>query len=367
MSTRYVLSAQLLTLVLSISQLLHLDIDELLSYYRTWGPSARTCINLVRGDLKVDEHMRSVSIAAAEFAADPHRLFRLVAQFDSDDVSHLLFAVRPEEHSRGMVKAQVPTKHLNGIIALAVARFDAAQQSLFFTRISSHPWTKEPASWMFEKFVHIQLVSTFSTQFTCVPADNTTETLTIPVCTVTHPLNGTTGLSEANKYTLPFYWRPTSTSFTSINGIICTDSDMVLIQATVSSRHDVKVAGLGAIRDGLPVKFRRERNWRLILITPSEESARALCNWSTILPEGWEELDIYSYTFMNGQHTLNDAEQEILAKYIVSYVPFQFLSLIRTLGRFAQAEDGSEAEADGDDEHKANDSEENDVIIFREL
>lgn len=157
--------------------------------------------------------------------------------------------------SRGAVRAQVPSKHLNGIIALAVARFDAAQQSLFFSQISSHPWTKGSVGWMFEKFVHVRLTSAFATPLTCVPANDATATLTIPVCAITRPLNGKTGLSKANKYTLPFYWRPTSSSFTSINSIICTGSDIILVQATVASQHDVKVSGLDAIRDGLPAKF----------------------------------------------------------------------------------------------------------------
>jgi hypothetical protein len=110
---------------------------------------------------------------------------------------------------------------------------------------------------MFEKFVHLRLTSTFGTPLTCVPANEAIATFTIPICAITRPLNGKTGLSEVNKYTLPFYWRPTSSSFTftSIDGIICTDSDIVLVQAIVTSQHDVKVSGLDAIRNGLPVKF----------------------------------------------------------------------------------------------------------------
>ena len=36
--------------------------------------------------------------------------------------------------------------------ALAVARLDATQQSLFFSRISSHPWTKATAGWILYTF-----------------------------------------------------------------------------------------------------------------------------------------------------------------------------------------------------------------------
>ena len=331
-SSEYTIRAFRCSLVLSISRLLNLDTDKLLSYYRTWGPCARTCVRLVRGRLDVGEHRHTVSIALAKFASEPRQLLGLATQFGTDEVSHVLFAVRPEKlsaDSRARIRAEVPTKHLDGIITLVVARIDAAQQSIFSSQISSHPWTEGRAGWMFEKFVHIRLTST--PPLTCVPADDAAETFSIPVCAITRPLNGKTGLSEAYNYTLLFYWRPTSTSFTSIDGIICTDSDIILVQATVSSEHDVKVSGLDAIRNGLPAKFRQERNWRLVFITSTEESALALRNQNTALPERWEDLVIYFCTFMIGRRTLNDAEQDILARYIVSCVPFPFLPLIATI------------------------------------
>lgn len=75
----------------------------------------------------------------------------LISAFNVDDVSHSLFAIWPENlESRQIVKACIPTIHINEILALAVARFDAARQSTFFNQISSHPWTKGSAGWIFE-------------------------------------------------------------------------------------------------------------------------------------------------------------------------------------------------------------------------
>ncbi|KAF8346138.1 hypothetical protein F5887DRAFT_962858 [Amanita rubescens] len=293
-----------------LGQLLGLNTTALLSYYRTWGPCARTCIAMVKGRLTVDEHNRNVSIAAGNS-------FGLITQFDSDEVWDVLFFVRPDKlsaDSRSAIRAEIPTKHLRGIVALSVAQIDAAQQSLFFSQISSHPWTKGLADWMYEKFVHIRLTSPTAPPLMCIPTDEASPTLMIPVCDIIHPLNGKTGLSEANKYSLPFYWRPTSTSFTSINGIICTNSDIILVQATVSSQHDVKVSGLDAIRNGLPVGFCQERNFCLVFITvPTEESDQELCYQNMSLPECWKNLVIYS-TFVIGK--LNDVDQAALTTYI---------------------------------------------------
>ena len=168
-------------------------------------------------------------------------------------------------------------------------------------------------------------LSAFAKPLTCVPA-NATATLTIPVCAITLPLNGETGLSQANRYKLPFYWRPTS-SFTGIGDITCTDSNIVLVRATIGSRRDVKVSGLDAIRNGLPAKFCQERHWCLVFITRTEESAQALRNQNAILPERWKALVIYSCAFMI-DHTLNAME---LARYIVSCASFPFLFLIGTI------------------------------------
>ena len=126
-SGEYTIRAFRSLLTLSISQLLSLDTNELMSCYRTWGPCARTCITLVQGQLKVDRHQKIVSTVAAKFASDPRQLFGLVTQLDSDEVSHVLFFVRPKgfsADSRSEIKVEVPTNHLRSIIALAVARID---------------------------------------------------------------------------------------------------------------------------------------------------------------------------------------------------------------------------------------------------
>ena len=317
-------------LTLLISQLLRLDTTKLLLYYWTWGPCAHTCVNLVRGRLKVEKHLSNVSNAAEKFALSPQSLLGLVGEFDADEVSHVLFFVRPMADSRGQIRAEVPTKHLSGILALAVARVDAAHQSQFFSLISSHPWTATPAGWMVEKFVHVRLASSVPPPLTCVPTDVAKERLIVPECHGPIPLNGTTGLSAVNQHPLPSYWRPTSHSFTSIDGIVCTESHVLLFQAIISSQHGVKVSGLDAIHDSLPVKFRKSHNWCLVFITSSEKTARSLRNQKITLPERWIDLGIYSCTFMIGGR-LDEFEEKMLVECIVSCVLFPFLPLIRMI------------------------------------
>ena len=104
----------LVDLVLSISKLLHLNINELPSHYQIWDPSTRTYIRLVEGSLTIDGHTHSASAAADRSASDPRQLF---AGFDSGQVSHVLFAVRPEKLSavsKTLVSVQVPTSRSRG-------------------------------------------------------------------------------------------------------------------------------------------------------------------------------------------------------------------------------------------------------------
>lgn len=187
---------------------------------------------------------------------------------------------------------------------------------------------------MYEIFVHTRLTcSTTAPPLTCDPASGDTATLNIPVCARANvcPLNGKTGLREANKSVLPCYWRPTSTSFTSLDAIICTDSEVIILQATVAKEHDVKVSGLDTIYASLPAGFHESRKWCLVFISSTEESAQALRDRKTIIHERWEELAVYSGTFVIGQHTLSGSEKSFMAKVIVSCVPFPSLPLIRMI------------------------------------
>lgn len=126
---------------MSISELLDLDAGGLLSYSETWGPSVRTCINLLRGYTTVKDLCISAVLGAYNFASNP---LNLIAEFNSSEVSHVLFAVSPEElsgDSRQVARVLLPTKHLHDIVALAVVEFDTAQQPLSFSRVSLHPYT----------------------------------------------------------------------------------------------------------------------------------------------------------------------------------------------------------------------------------
>ena len=299
------------------SKILNLKFDNLLRHYKTWGPSARTCIHLERGI----ETTASIGVAATSaawtFVSDTASMLSSIAGLDASNVSHDLFALGPESpQKRDVPFGELATSHLQGFVIRAAAKLELVRQSQFFALISKHPWFKGFAGNFYEKFVHVRLTAHPSAKpLIGIPADSKLPQLVIPVCTQHIPLGGLSRLTKANEYELPFYWRPTNQSFTSINSILCTETEGILIQSTVSPEHDVKPEGIQSIRDYLPKGFWRKRKWAFVFITDTDENAVALRSQTLKdLPEG---IDVYSCTFKIGWSKLTSRELAVLEEVMV--------------------------------------------------
>jgi hypothetical protein len=114
---------------------------------------------------------------------------------------------------------------------------------------------------------------------------------------------------------LPFYWRPTDQSFTSVDSILCTKTEGILIQSTVSPKHDAKPEGIQSVHDSLPKGFWKKRKWAFVFITDTDENAAALRSQTLKdLPEG---IDVYSCTFEIGQSKLTSRQLTVLEELTV--------------------------------------------------
>ena len=99
-------------------------------------------------------------------------------------MSHVLFTARTSV-------TWVPTNYLNGILALTVARLDAAQQSLFSTRFLCTLGLRAVKDGLSRNSYTSRLMSASAPPLTCVSANNlNAATLTILVCRNARPLNG---------------------------------------------------------------------------------------------------------------------------------------------------------------------------------
>jgi hypothetical protein len=236
----------------------------------------------------------------------------------TDDAPHRLLTVRPQSlkrEGRTTSKANIATCYLLAFVVRALAALDKAHQVQFFSMISSHPWLK---GWCFEKFVHVRLIAHPPLKpLRATPAKQDSGSLDIPVCNQFNPLGGVTLLKKANTYSLPFYWQPTSGSFTSLNAIICTAQDIILIQTTVSLTHDVKPEGLDAVLGNLPLKFRQACRICLVFVTDNKIAAEHLRNQKLSKLSSYL-LKIYSSVFSVGQTPWSETEKQALKNIVVS-------------------------------------------------
>ena len=124
-------------------------------------------------------------------------------------------------------------------------------------------------------------------------------------------------LSEANQHSLPFYWRPVSRNFTSLDAIICTSTKILLIQSTVSSKHGINVNGLKNIRDNIPSQFWKDRQCHLIFITPGEDGAVRLSSRTHAALKDFADVEIYSGIFPIGTSTFTSSQLNELRRVSV--------------------------------------------------
>ncbi|KAH9003509.1 hypothetical protein EDB86DRAFT_3100059 [Lactarius hatsudake] len=138
--------------ITALGKIQGLDPSALLRNYEKWGPSARTCVRLAREPDEECHHAIVVNNAADAFVERPPPL----TTFNSIQVFHVLFSVRPEGEDRGgrMVPfAEMATEHIRDIISCAAASAEAPKRIEFYRIISTQPSFKVSAGKMFEGFV----------------------------------------------------------------------------------------------------------------------------------------------------------------------------------------------------------------------
>jgi hypothetical protein len=238
---------------------------------------------LERGVLNIEALSGQVENAAQRFAANTSSMMALARGLDfTDDVPHQLLTVRLKDvtpEGRETAKANIPTRHLLGYVVRALAALDVAEQTKFFSMISSHPWLRGAAGWCFEKFVHMHLVAhPLSKSLKTTAAKRDSPRLVVLVCKQFCAFGGLNALASANSQQLPFYWRLISTQFTSLDAIICTSKEILLLQTTISRGHGVKPEGIQQVLGHLPKKFQEACRICLVFITDNEEAAVHLRN-----------------------------------------------------------------------------------------
>ncbi|KAH9000114.1 hypothetical protein EDB92DRAFT_2100302 [Lactarius akahatsu] len=257
--------------------------DDLQRLYGKWGPSARTCFELL-AEGKEDTYEREVKRTAIDFvkSANPN--------FDQSKVSHHLFSVRPVGQSRAGREdqiAEIATDHIRDIISYAAADASAQVRIDFFQMMSTHPSFKAPAGTMFEGFVLSWLYARPDAEpFRCI-ATNQAE-LEIPACgkeqTTFFDRNSVLTKKDVNGWDKsPLCLLPKPKNFPTANAIVITDEFVITIQVTISNEHGAKKEGFDEIKKIIPTFLQNKKNkpkqkkpWRHVFITHSDSGAEFL-------------------------------------------------------------------------------------------
>ena len=236
---------------------------------------------------------------------------------DPADPPNILFSIHPVDGTRQRMAGRIATDYILDIVLAHVTWLDAVQQSQFFDWISGHPWLKSPLGNFYKKFMHVRLTADHAVgPLLCTSTNGSS--LSIPVVPNIVSVSCSLNLSEANQHSLPFYWRPVSRNFTSLDAIICTSTKILLIQSTVSSKHGINVNGLKNIRDNIPSQFWKDRQCHLIFITPGENGAIRLSSRTHAALKDFADVEIYSGIFPIGTSTFTSSQLNELRRVSVT-------------------------------------------------
>ena len=305
----------------SHSKIFRLDAKSFLRNFKKWGPCARTCIGLTCSSLTEERLQEDATIVARKFAQDP-ATFAMQAQ--SSDASHTLFTISLNDN-RSVYTLRVSTPYLRGLVMEEIVKFDTEDQILFYHRASSMPTFRGTLGYMFERYFLVWLYSAKQgNALLCTAKHVRSATFANPLRVTrlatskrSHvaagdqvhqvpelrlkPLvwvkmtvsNGVSFFKAAKDSDTPFGWVPALWTFPSFDAVICTKSEIITIQVTVSLGHTMDPDGFKQLKHFLPRKFQSTRTWCHVFVMDCPDHADSLRRQHHQIPEGMSIL-IYS-------------------------------------------------------------------------
>ena len=300
------ISTILLCLAYSLSIIHNLDVQQFMTNYDKWGPSARTCLMLAWRTISEEALKGKVENAAKKFAENPRAI---TMEAESDEGSHWLFVSLPDNPERDRPVLRVGTPYLREFVVQAIANIDAAKQVSFYTETSSHPYFRSAFGYIFEKFFYLWLYSDPDNEILCKawpssapaePAMSTrskeTKSKTPEPVELSHlqPVGadrvfvygGETNFDSVNKQRIPppHGWIPASRSASTFDAVICTSTHIITIQATIAAKHTVNPEGFDRLMKNLPDGFHKKRSWCHVFVTDRDDVAAKLGRKHYVLP-----------------------------------------------------------------------------------
>ncbi|KAF8486058.1 hypothetical protein DFH94DRAFT_166224 [Russula ochroleuca] len=267
-------------------KVLDLDADDLRRNYETWGPSARTCVRLLRDPTREYKHESDVMMDAIRFVANPNAY---KVALDAIKVIQTLFSIRPEDESpkgRAILIAEIASNRIKEI-SYAAADADAQERVYFYQTMSKRRAFKVAAGQVFERLVVSWLASPNEGSLHCTSAGSRycrrePEPPDLRILAYeeeqTSFFGSLTALEKAKMDEFPLCLLPTSKTFTTIDAIILTTRLIITVQVTTSHELSASAqkAGFVEVNKSIPRDIIKQCKWCHVFITDDHVKAESL-------------------------------------------------------------------------------------------
>ncbi|KAJ7211278.1 hypothetical protein GGX14DRAFT_624098 [Mycena pura] len=259
---------------------------------RKWGPSTKNIITLLEhwGNEKMkwylEKNLRDdVEAAARAVLASPEGLFAMLIDTNARALSSTGSAavfVRPfqGEGRRWLSRSQVfiPTEYLAGIVGNQSTQLANADVLKLFAELSTHSFTKSPASWKFEMDMHRLLcgggAAIIINKFSGFGEIFGQKMVMTPA---TELLPGTLNALASASSSDAFYWLPYVTNFPGIDGVLGDrDGNVFAVQSTFNAEHVGPEEGLVKAWTHMARDVRETRSWHFVAVANTAATARNL-------------------------------------------------------------------------------------------
>ncbi|KAF9242372.1 hypothetical protein BU15DRAFT_60492 [Melanogaster broomeanus] len=269
-----------------------LDVDRMRHLAHQWGPSPRYLLSIFNGKRSEPAFQQYIDAAASYFVSNSRQviisLLLLNLSLAQADLSSLIFTRPKRDESGNFLRMQcevyVPTARFTHAIARALLKRDAPTRSQFFSATNEHASMRGTASYIFEQWVHACFLSGVNVDCTWLNADSSNAKSLPRTLATTRPSQLISTDTELETQNPPFYWRPVSSNFPGIDGLLRRGDDVYAIQCSMFKRHQSPLEGLRMLQE--IIGKHRGLSWRVIFVGPSKSQATEAAMPHVTLTEG---------------------------------------------------------------------------------
>ncbi|KAI1787266.1 hypothetical protein LXA43DRAFT_716530 [Ganoderma leucocontextum] len=273
------------------------DYAQAYHYISKWGPCTRAIVEILREDpafrASVEQTFSTETMAAAvTLCENPTEVSCMPRLQRAHSIGSTLLFTRPHRPRHTKTSAvlassisvsYIPTPYLADIFSTHRHQLPKAVAVAFVNLLTAHVVTKTTGGWLLEQDMHASLC------FRSVPLNIFRGHDSRSIKPARRLLAGTVN-ALANVEAYPsFYWVPSTSNFTGIDGVLADSKNVYAIQATTVDDHDSPLDGLQKLWRSFDRDVRTERAWHVVVISEREDLA---CQYADVFADEVETITL---------------------------------------------------------------------------